>query len=122
MLNVIIEPTLQDQLEQIAQATGQTVKEIVNEALREHFERLEEQKLEAEIQIFETMYPELKRLYPDQFVAIVEGQVVDTAADFESLFLRIQARFGDTPVLIRQVGTTSSEEWRFRSPRLEPAE
>lgn len=74
MLNITIEPTLHDQLEQIAQATGQTVKEIVNEALREHFERLEEQKLEAEIQVFETMYPELKRLYPDQFVAMVEDR------------------------------------------------
>ncbi len=119
MLNIPIEPTLQDRLEQITQATGKSAREIVNEALGEHLERLNTQKLEAERQAFEKMYPDLKQKYADQFVAVSEGQVVDTATDFESLFLRIQARFGDLPVLIRQVGDTPTEEWRFRSPRLE---
>ena len=122
MLNITIESTLQSQLEQIAQSTGKSTGEIVNEALREHLERLNEQKLETEIQAFEKMYPKLKQKYLNQFVAIADGQVVDTAADFESLFLRIQARFGDAPVLIRQVGDTTTEEWHFRSPRLEPME
>ena len=39
--------------------------------------------------------------------------------DFEALFLRIQARFGEWPVLIQRVGDTPLEEWHFRSPRLE---
>jgi len=46
---------------------------------------------------------------------------VDADADFEQIFLRVQARFGDLAVLIRQVGEAPDEEWRFRSPRLEYA-
>jgi hypothetical protein len=52
--------------------------------------------------------------YYGQFVAIYDGQVVDTAADFENLFLRIVNRFNDLPVLIRQVGDSPEEEWHFR--------
>ena len=120
-LTITIKPTFQAKLEQIAQSTGKSPEEIVNEAIQEHLERLNERGLEAEIKAFEQMHPDLKINYSGQFVAIYEGQVVDSASDFESLFLRVQSRFGDLPVLIRQVGKLPTEEWRFRSPRLEQA-
>jgi predicted DNA-binding protein len=119
MLTVSIEPALQAKLEQIAQSTGKSAGEIVNEAISEHLNRLNKQRFEAEIRAFEKMYPDLKEKYYGQFVAIYDGQVVDTAADFENLFLRIVKRFNDLPVLIRQVGDSPEEEWHFRSPRLE---
>lgn len=113
MSTITLEPTLQNWLEQIAQATGKSPKDIVNEALGEHLERLSEQQLEAEIQAFEKMYPDLKQKYYGHFIAISAGQVVDMGEDFESLFLRVQARFGNLLVLIRQVGDTPTPEWRF---------
>lgn len=119
MSTITLEPTLQSRLEQLAQATGKSTDDIVNEALGEHLDRLSTQQLEAEIEAFEKMYPDLKQKYYGRFVAIANGQVVDTAEDFENLFLRVQARFGNLPVLIRQVGDTPTQEWRFRSPRLE---
>jgi len=118
-LTINIKPTFQAKLEQIAQSTGKTAEEIVNEAVDEHLKRLTEQKLEAEIKAFEQMYPDLKTRYFGQFVAVHDGQVVDSANDFESLFLRIQSRFADLPILIRQVGDLPTEEWYFRSPHLE---
>lgn len=121
MPTITIEPTLQTKLNQIAQSLGKPTEEIVNEAISEHLERLSEQKLEAEIRAFEQMYPDLKARYLNQFVAVHNGQVVDADADFEQLFLRVQARFGDLTVLIRQVGDSPDEEWNFRSPRLERA-
>jgi predicted DNA-binding protein len=121
MLTITIEPSLQDRLEQVAQVTGKSTADIVIEALDEHLERFNAQKLAAEMQVYEAMYPELKQKYHGQFVAISEGQIVDSAADFETLFLRVQAQFGEWPVLIQRVGDTPIEEWHFRSPRLEQA-
>jgi predicted transcriptional regulator len=118
-LTITIEPTFQAKLEQIAQSTGKSPEEIVNEAIQEHLERLNEQRLEAEIRAFKQMHANLKTSYFGQFVAVYEGQVVDSVSDFESLFLRVQARFGDAPVLIGQVTNSPIEEWHFRSPRLE---
>ena len=65
------------------------------------------------------MYPQLGERYLGQFVAVHNGQIVDADVDFEALFLRIQERFEDTPVLIRLVSTTPTLELRASSPRLE---
>ncbi len=119
MLTITIKPALQTKLEQMAKSTGKSTRDIVNEALREHLERLNEQRFEAEIRAFERVYPDLKTEYYGQFVAFYGGQVVDTAADFETLFLRVQKDFGDLPVLIRQIGDSFDEALYFRSPRLE---
>jgi len=118
-LTIAVDPELQDKLEQLAQKMGKSTEEVVIDALNEHLERLNKQRLNQEIQAFEQMHPELKRIYLDKFVAIYENEVVDADEDFESLFLRVQAQFGDLPVLIRQVGNSPTEEWHFRSPRLE---
>jgi predicted DNA-binding protein len=94
MLTITIEPSLQDRLEQVAQVTGKSTSDIVIEALDEHLERFNAQKLAAERQAYETMYPNLKQKYYGQFVAISEGQVVDSAADFETLFCRFKPNLG----------------------------
>ncbi len=90
-------------------------QQIVNQIL----ERLNDQRLEAEIQSFKKMYPKLRIDYLGQFIAIFDGQIADADADFERLFLRTQARFGDLPILIRQVGDSPDEDWYLRSSRLE---
>lgn len=119
MSTITIEPALQTKLDQLARSVGRPLEEIVTEAINEHLERLNEQQLEADIQVFEQIYPDLKAQYMGQFVAIYAGQVIDADTDFERLFLRVQARLGDLTVLIRPVGPSLHEEWLFRSPRLE---
>lgn len=121
MLTITLESSFQAKLEQIAQSLGKSTEEVVVDAINEHLDRLNKQRLEAEIGAFERMHAELKTKYLNQFVAIYDGQVVEVADDFETLFLNVQARFGDLPVLIRQVGSSPDEEWYFRSPRLEQA-
>ncbi len=122
MSAINIDPALQARLDQMAQSLSRLPEEIVNEAISEHLERLSEQKLEAEIEAFEKLYPTLKAHYPHKFVAVHNGQVVDADREFESLFLRIRSHFGDVPVLIRLVGNSPEEEWVFRSPQMEPGE
>ena len=117
--SIALQPNLVERVRQITKSEEATVEEFVNQAVRERLEQLENQKLKAEAQAFERMHPQLAKQYLGQFVAIHEGQVVDTDVDFETLFLRLQKRLGDVPVLIRPVSTKLTLELRAPSPRLE---
>ena len=119
MVTVTIKTNLQTKLEKIANTTGQSIDEIVDQALTQHLDRLAEQELDAEIRAFEQMHPQLKAHYLDQFIAMYQGKVVDTDADLESLYMRIQSRFGDDQtVLIRQVSDTHDEVYHFHGTRI----
>ena len=94
-------------------------EEIIKEALNGHLKQLETQKLNVEIAAFERMHSEIKKRYKGQFVAVHQGQVIDSDMDFEPLCLRVQAGLGNVPVLIRQVHDSLQEEWRIRGTRWE---
>jgi hypothetical protein len=119
MVTITIEPTLQMRLAQAAQQLDKPVEEITDEAIRDYLERLDGLKLDAEIEAFDRMFAQLQERFLHQFVAIHNGEVFDTDEDFEILFLRVQARLGNTVVLIRQVNDAPVQEWHFRGPRLE---
>lgn len=121
MTVITIEPTLETRLAEAAERLEKPVSEITDEAIRAYLERLDQLKLEAEIQAFEKMHQQLKTRFADQFVAIHNGQVFDSDSDFETLFLRVRGRLGNTCVLIRQVEDSTVTEWHFRGPRLEHA-
>ena len=118
--NVIaLQPELIEQVRWIAKSERGTIEDFVNKAIRERLRRLEDQKLAAEAKAFEGMHPQLVERYLGQFVAVHDGRVVDADVDFEALFLRLQKRFGDVPILIRLVGANPIPELRAPSPRLE---
>jgi hypothetical protein len=54
-----------------------------------------------------------------EYVAFYGGKLVDQDIDQVTLFLRIEERFPDAPVLIRQVRNESESTMRVYSPRLE---
>jgi len=119
MSTITLEPKLQHQLDHMVQFWDKSIDEILEEAINERMEELNTQKLDAETEAFKQMHPLLRRDYKDQFVAIHQRKVVDSDADLEALVLRIQARFGDLAVLIRQVRDSLKEEWRLRGVRWE---
>ena len=105
-MSITLEPKLQTKLDQAARRMGKSVEELADEAIRAHLEELDARALEAEDRAYRQLYPELRQHYPQQYVAIHAGRLVDTDPDFEALFLRVQQQFGDRAVLIRQVGDT----------------
>jgi len=117
--SIALQPDLVERVHRITKSKGATVKDFVNQAVRERLEQLEDQKLKAEIQAFERMHPQLVKQYLGQFVAVHEGQIVDADVDFEALFLRLEKRLGDVPVLIRPVSVEPTPELRAPGPRLE---
>lgn len=120
MSEIKLKPATQIKLEQFADITGQSIDEIVNSALNEHLQRLADRQLETEIKAFERLHAKLKEQYLGQFVAVHLGQVVDTDVDFEALFLRVNNRFGEKTVLIRQVTDSPNETYNFHEVHLEP--
>ena len=117
--SIALQPDLVERVHRITKSKGATVKDFVNQAVREYLEQLEDQKLKAEVQAFERMHPQLVKQYLGQFVAVHEGQIVDADVDFEALFLRLEKRLGDVPVLIRPVSVNPASELRAPAPRLE---
>ncbi len=76
-------------------------------------------KIREESEAFILQHTELLQQYEGQIVAIHDGKVVDHDADKRTLFHRVRTRWGDTPILIREVTSAPIREIMIRSPRLE---
>ncbi len=85
----------------------------------EEDDKLEREKIHRESEAFLEQHQELLRTKKGQYVALHEGQVVDQDQDGRSLYLRIRTKYGQIPVLIRQVTEQGQRVLIFRSPRLE---
>jgi hypothetical protein len=60
--------------------------------------------IQSEIAAFEQMQPSLEAQYPDRWVLIHDGQLIDTFDTFDLAAAVAVKRFGRGPFLIRQVG------------------
>lgn len=111
-------------LRQVAQVAAQTNREIDQvlrsvvthsfPALYVHPQRAAMQQEEA---VFRRMQNELIDKYPDEFIAIFGGQVVDHDIDPERLVNRINNHYPTEIVLIRQVTDDLEKILHIRSPR-----
>jgi len=75
--------------------------------------------MEYEVNAFEQMHFDLVSRFLGDYVAIYQGQVVDSDSDQLTLIERIDLRYPDQVVLIRQVQQQLPPPLNFRSPRLE---
>jgi DNA-damage-inducible protein J len=81
----------------------------------------EREDLLREQQAYEAMHEELWAKYPNQFVAITNGKVVDRDEDENALFQRREEHFPDQVVLIKQITKTPKTTLYTRSPRISKA-
>lgn len=56
-------------------------------------------------------------VYANKFVAVVDGEIVDSDIDRSALVERIYSRFGYIPFYVGQVTTTQKKPRRLPSPR-----
>ncbi len=115
MTALVIDRSLRSRLDEYARFLRRPVQEITTDAIRAQLDKLADAKLDAEIAVFQRLWPQLREHYDQQFVAIHAGQVVDNDLEFEPLFLRVRQRFGELVVLIRQVNETPDEVFRVLS-------
>lgn len=70
--------------------------------------------LTSDLAFFEEHRAELERKYPDEYLAIVERNVVDHDPSFDALGARVFRKYGARPVCMPRVGRSVV---RVRSPR-----
>jgi len=109
--------TLADVAEMAVQY-GLEADELVENALKIYRRRLEEIKIETEKQQFLVQHDRLKEIYPGQFIAMHQGQVIDHDQEFEPLHRRIRQKYGREAILIRQVEAEPDRPLMMRSPRI----
>jgi hypothetical protein len=117
--HIVLESELITRIQQVAGRKNSDVMELVNQAVREHLQRLEDEKFEAEAEAYEQMHPRLVEQYLGQYVAIHEGQVVGHDPDFETLFLAMNEKYEGIPIFFHKVTELPILELRGPSPRLE---
>ena len=119
MTVIDLSPRLLEQVGRIAQWQRVTADELATRALSSYLDRLEWEKLEAEMVAFRSQLPALLAVYLDQYVAVHEGRVIDHDADLRVLHGRVYARMGSVPVLLQRVTAEPAPDILVRGPRLE---
>jgi hypothetical protein len=66
---------------------------------------------------FHRLLPELRLTYPDKFVAIHDGQVVESGADKLEVARLVYDRFGYVPLFVSQVSAATPSPIRMPSAR-----
>jgi PHD/YefM family antitoxin component YafN of YafNO toxin-antitoxin module len=113
----------------ILERDGQPIAAIVSLAEYEAFQAWQEtqdrerrrqadlEALEREREAYERLEPELLSLYKGQYVAIREGQAIDSDPNEMTLVQRVYEKFGYGPMYVREVGAPLPVR-RIGSPRI----
>lgn len=109
------------QAQAVARRTQQTVESVLVQALEENLPLFpvhpqREEMLQQE-RLFEARREALLDRYPGRFVAVRDGQVLDSDAVELALMERVRAQYPDQLVLVRQVTPDPLPSLNFRSPR-----
>lgn len=111
-----------DQAQEDADATHKPLEQVLIEALAESYRLIpahpQREKMLQEVNAYESLHTELVENYLGNYVAIHQGQVVDSDSDSEEIIIRIGERYPDEAILIRKVQKPLPPEIRIRSPRL----
>jgi len=113
------EPTLTKSVEQWAKETRRPAEKVLETAVQTFFDDMEAEAIRAETEVFWTIHEELLRTYPNQYVALYRGAVVDHGRDISRLEKRIRERFGVLPVLIAPVNSPPPRELKWLGGRID---
>lgn len=119
MSNVTLQSDLAERLEETAAQREVEPNELLDLAVRAYLRQIDRETIRIEAEAFRAMHSELAAQYLGKYVAIHRKEVVDVDADFQALHTRIRSRFGQFPVLLRQVEQEPERALVFRSPRFE---
>jgi hypothetical protein len=120
MATIHLVPDLAEQIESLVGSDPAETQAFIENALRAHIARLHQSKIRRETEAFVAQHQELLAAYPEQYIAMHEGNVIDHDTDLRTLHLRVYQQVGHTPVLLKKVtDATATKELVFRSPRLQ---
>jgi hypothetical protein len=111
------EPELVQEVRLIVQQDNAAAQAFVAEAVRRYLAAYRQKKIMAETEAWHNLSSAEREQYAGQFVAVCEGQVVDTDPNRLTLYHRVREHFGRQPILITEGGDYPIPVYHMRSPR-----
>lgn len=119
-MNLIpVKPKLYQRIENFAEWKNQQAAEFAEDALLDYLDKLESDILQREETAFQSMFSQLLLKYEGQYVAIHQGEVIDSDTELMKLHNRVYLKIPELPVLFKKVTTQPEREIVIRSPRVE---
>lgn len=122
-----IKNALLERAKRLARQRNQDVTEILVESIRldevedglyPGFAEGETAVMAREEKAFYELHSQLREKYPQEFVAIFEGNLVDHDPDLAQILKRTKQKYPDQFVWIAPVQASPEEVFHFRSPRM----
>ena len=114
---ILEETTLVNELEQIATQEQTPASDLVAQAVRQYLAEYRQKRLMLESKAWYAL-PAAERLaYEGQFVAVLDGRIIDSDNEQMTLYLRVRDKYGKRPVLIIQGGDQPVPVYHIRSPQ-----
>ncbi len=101
----------------LAKRRNVTPETLAAEVIEAHIRAETQRSLEQEAVHFRRLHKRLLAEMPGEYVAIYQGDLVDHDPDMLALLQRIEERYPEEPVLIRQVGEVIEPVIHVFSPR-----
>ena len=98
------EASLAEEVNRVASHEGKDAGDVLAEAVRQYLDAYREQRIRAEAKAWYAMPTETRNQYQGFFVAVYNGEIVDSDPNQRTLYLRAKERFGREPVLLVEGG------------------
>ncbi len=117
MSTLTLQEPLADEVRQAAQQEGMEAADFLADAVRHRLAAFRQKRIVAETEAWYRLPIEERQKYQGKYVAVYDGQVIDSDTDRLALYLRVRERLGRQTVLITEGGDHPIPIYRVRSPR-----
>jgi hypothetical protein len=118
MMTVTLPDPIERQVTKIARDQDVTPEELVQKAIQAYVQAEASQILDRETLAFRAMHAELLTKYPGEYVAVHQGRMIDHDLKLGDIYLRIDEKYPDEIILIKQVQPEIERVFNVRSPRI----
>ncbi|MEZ4866270.1 MAG: DUF5678 domain-containing protein [Caldilineaceae bacterium] len=98
------ETALAEEVNRVATHESKEAKDVLAEAVRQYLDAYREQRIHVEAQAWYAMSSATRSQYQGRFVAVYNGEIVDSDPNQRTLYLRTKEQYGREPVLLVEGG------------------
>lgn len=107
------EPHLINEVEQAALHEGRSPEDLLQEAVRKYLASYRQKRILAESKVWYQLPADVRNQFVGLFVALYNGEIVDSDKERISLYERIREKYGRQPVLLVEGGDHPMPEYRI---------
>jgi hypothetical protein len=111
------EPSLVEEVQRVTEQEGLDTTTFLAEAVRRHLATYRQKRIAVETEAWYRLPVAERKKYQGQYVAVYQGQVVDSDPNQLELYNRVRKQFGRQTILITEGGDQPIPVYRVRSPR-----